>query len=492
MNGQGRFGVLCTIVLLLVALFALPASAQEGTRIIFLHHSCGANLIEEGSVREGLTDRGYAFFDHGYNGDGLRLADGSYSGINFDVPDDNTDPDGIATIFSQPLNDPPDNTFSHLMTYDVIIFKSCFPVSNIWGDELLAEYQSYYLSIRDRMDQYPGKVFIVVTQPPQVPGSSDDEEAARARELANWLQSDAFLSGHPNVFTFDFFGQLAGSDNFLRREYRYDNYDAHPNERANREIGPRFVDFVDQAIRSDAGGALPPEPPVEEPPVVEPPVAVGVVEDFESDGSWGAGSDEHSTAACAVDPGTAHSGAASLRIDYDVASDGWAECGGYYDQTRDWSGGEGLSLWLRADAPGHSATLMVFCGDPESPTPFDTDFVIEAEAGEWTAFTFPWSEFSRAEWADAAGLSELDPARITGYGLAVWTRADAAAGSVWLDDIGLFSGGAPPAGEEPEPVEEEPVEEESPVEEEGGRLCPLSAIALPLAALAAWGIQRRR
>jgi len=89
-----------------------PAFAQQSTRVIFLHHSCGENLINEGSVREGLTGLGYEFYDHGYNGDGLRLADGSHSGANFDVPGDNTDPDGFAEIFAQPLHDPPDNTFS--------------------------------------------------------------------------------------------------------------------------------------------------------------------------------------------------------------------------------------------------------------------------------------------------------------------------------------------------------------------------------------------
>jgi hypothetical protein len=159
-----------------------PAAAQGPTRVLFMHHSCGANLIEQGGVREGLTALGYEFYDHGYNGDGLRLADGSYTGTNFDVPDDNTDPDGYAAIFAQPLHDPPDNTFSHMMQYDVIAFKSCFPTSNIYDDDLLAEYQSYYLSIRDRTDQFPNKIFIIVTQPPQVPNNSDPQEAARARD----------------------------------------------------------------------------------------------------------------------------------------------------------------------------------------------------------------------------------------------------------------------------------------------------------------------
>lgn len=224
---------------------------EGATSIIFLHHSTGANLIEQGGVRERLSELGYAFYDHGYNGDGLVLADGTWTGENFDVPDDNTNPDGFATVFAQPLNDPPDNTFSYLMQYDAIIFKSCFPVSNIESDEQLDEYKSYYLSIRDRIDEFPDTLFIIVTQPPQIPADTDRDAATRARAFSDWLASDEFLSGHPNVFTFNFFDQLADpSNNMLRKQYRTSEDDAHPNERANEAVAPVFCDFVDEAIRS--------------------------------------------------------------------------------------------------------------------------------------------------------------------------------------------------------------------------------------------------
>jgi hypothetical protein len=230
-----------------------PPAGGEFHSVILLHHSTGANLIQQGGVRERLTDLGYEFYDHGYNEDGLVLADGTWTGTNFDVPDDNTDPDGLAAIFAQPLHDPPDNTFSHLMEYDVIAFKSCFPTSNIQSDEQLAGYKSYYLSIRDRMDEYPNKIFIVITPPPEIPNDTDSAAAARARAWASWLASDEYLSGHANVFTFNFFNLLADpSDNMLRAEYRTDEWDAHPNELANQTIGPLFADFVDQAVTTYA------------------------------------------------------------------------------------------------------------------------------------------------------------------------------------------------------------------------------------------------
>ena len=58
--GEGR-----PIIGVLAEYDALPA----------IGHACGHNLIEEGGVRPALSALGYEFYDHGYNGDGLRLAD---------------------------------------------------------------------------------------------------------------------------------------------------------------------------------------------------------------------------------------------------------------------------------------------------------------------------------------------------------------------------------------------------------------------------------
>lgn len=510
---------------LLGAGYLVPVPA---IRIIFLHHSCGENLINQGNVREELTALGYEFYDHGYNDTGLRLADGSYAGTNFDVPGDNTDPDGLAAIFAQPLHDPPDNAFSHLMEYDVIVFKSCYPTSNISSDEHLAEYKSYYLSIRNRMDQYPQTMFIIVTQPPQVPGDSSPDEAVRARALVNWLQSDEYLAGHPNVFTFDFFGLLAGDDDFLRAEYRFDDYDGHPNEQANRNIGPLFVEFIDEAIQSYATGmprptiavpTIPPtemttQPPSEEaapspPPHGLPATTAGVIDDFESIAThWESNAEAGSAIEFDVDTGTAHSGTASLRISYDVLLYGWADCGRHFESLQDWRGGTGLSLWLRSDDVGKKITLMLFSGDPDGPTPFEASF---ETTDDWAQYVLPWPHFTRAEWADEGGLSKVDPARVIGYGFNISADAADNAGILWVDDVSLSTSeerqpspvpiptdtpAAPASVEAPvvepgEEVAEAPVEEK---EEEPGSargVCSGAAIVLPLGALGIFLARRR-
>jgi hypothetical protein len=239
-----------------------PAIGKPATfrRVIFLHHSTGQGLIEQGNLRQRVTALGYEFYDHGYNDDGLTLANGQSANMNFNIPDDNTDPAGFNTLFAQPVTTPPTNAFSNLLQYDVFAFKSCFPTSNIESNQQLDEYKTYYRNIRAVMDKYPNKIFIVVTPPPNVPAETNSQNAARARAWANWLKSPEYLNGHPNVFAFDLFNLLAENNpvardnNMLRAAYRGgDPNDSHPNERANHEIGPQFADFIAQAIKTYGG-----------------------------------------------------------------------------------------------------------------------------------------------------------------------------------------------------------------------------------------------
>ena len=223
------------------------------TNVIFLHHSTGENLIAQGGVREAFSVAGYDFWDHGYNSQGLTRPDGAPAGYSYNIPGDNTDPDGLVHLFSQRLYPWPFNAFSGLTQHEVIIFKSCFPVSNITTEAQLEQYETYYLQMRDVMDQHLDRVFVVMTPPPLNPSATDAAAAVRARTFAEWLKSDEFLKGHSNVYTFDFFGLLAEDDpaapdiNMLREEYR-EGEDSHPNRRANETVGPIFVEFVTSAV----------------------------------------------------------------------------------------------------------------------------------------------------------------------------------------------------------------------------------------------------
>jgi hypothetical protein len=216
----------------------------------------GRNLIEQGNARELFRQNGYRFWDHDYNTIGLTRPDGTRTGTSYGIPGGdgggNTDPEGLVALFSQPVHRPPDNAFSRLMQHEVLIFKSCFPNSAIAGDEMLEQDKQSYLEMRTVIDAHPDRLFIFLTSPPLHPEATTPGEAARARALANWLTSDQFVSGHPNLFVFDLLDLLADPDtNMLRREYQLspDEGDSHPNRTANERIGPLFFDFVDDAVQ---------------------------------------------------------------------------------------------------------------------------------------------------------------------------------------------------------------------------------------------------
>jgi hypothetical protein len=99
---------------------------------------------------------------------------------------------------------------------------------------------------------------VVVTIPPLNPAETNAGQAGRARAFANWLMSEEYLGGYPNITTYDFYNSLAEEDpahpdaNMLREAYR-NGADSHPNRLANQTLGPEFVDFILQAIENYRG-----------------------------------------------------------------------------------------------------------------------------------------------------------------------------------------------------------------------------------------------
>ncbi len=244
-------------------------------RIVFLHHSTGRRLIRQGRIREILDLRNeesrqnHEFWDHDYNRIGLTDAKGRRVGISYRIPNDNTDPDGLEVLFCQDPDDPT-TALGHLLQFDVVAFKSCFPVSAIKSDAQFVRYQEHYLAIRSVLDLHPRILFVVMTPPPLIPlhlpvvapAWTNKDDAKRARRFARWLSSTEFVGAKKNVVVFDFFDRLALQDgdspdaNMLRKEYRgLLGLDSHPNKRANKAIGPVFVDFLLNSISSFHGGA---------------------------------------------------------------------------------------------------------------------------------------------------------------------------------------------------------------------------------------------
>ena len=231
-----------------------PTSSGEPSSedLFFLHHSVGDGLITGGNMRAEIAaynsshGTNFRFWDHGYNSDGLRDPNGNFTGTNYNIPNDNTDPEGLNYLFTSDSADAASARAQILNNYGVIAFKSCFTTAAIPDDATLEEYKNYYLEIRNVFDAHPNQLFVVVSIPPRHRLETNAAEAARAREFANWLKSNTFLGGHNNVVCYDLFDELAGADNFLKYEYEQDHTvaESHPNDLANQTVGPDFAQFL--------------------------------------------------------------------------------------------------------------------------------------------------------------------------------------------------------------------------------------------------------
>lgn len=181
----------------------------------------------------------------------------------------------------------------------VLMFKSCFPLSNIAPDgtgpgdpfsdaQTVANYQAVYrhpdgpsrtyehagaayAPLEAVFERNPDTLFIPVTAPPRHYAPKDatsDDEAGRARAFNTWLKHE-WLAGYKartglaNVAVFDWFDLLAYPDdhtehpNRLRREYGGDSGDSHPANRARLDSTDAFAtapgNFIDAAWEAFIG-----------------------------------------------------------------------------------------------------------------------------------------------------------------------------------------------------------------------------------------------
>jgi hypothetical protein len=224
------------LVLFLAGLLAygMIVSARDGQppntlRFYFIHLSCGENLLanDNGGLRKALSKA--------VTPEGRRFK-------VFDSSTGNTDQREWVARF---------NDYDDWQNYHIVAFKSCFPASDIDSNKMLKEYKKVYRKqLAKVFHDNPGILFVIVTAPPLVPGSTNQANADRARAFNNWLKG-GFLKKynrrnpeHNNVMVFDFFDVLADNHNMLKAEYTGDPSDSHPNMQGNMKATELFVPLL--------------------------------------------------------------------------------------------------------------------------------------------------------------------------------------------------------------------------------------------------------
>ena len=211
-----------------------PASP---VRLIFIHHSTGQAWLEDGNGQLGLalSNTNYYVSDTNYSwGPADEDKGGGTIGDHTDIPDWYSWFSGPhrATYltalyaeadthsgYSRPETNPGgENT--------IIMFKSCFPNSNLTGnpDDApaasadmnspldVAHAKRIYLDALNYFAAHQDKLFVVITAPPLATGATDATRAANARAFNNWLVN-TWLSGYAyhNVAVFDFYDVLTSN-----------------------------------------------------------------------------------------------------------------------------------------------------------------------------------------------------------------------------------------------------------------------------------------
>ncbi len=219
-------------------------------RLVFLHHSVGRGILYEGGLRDSLLKMGVLVKGATY-GDEI----GEQTDIHHWPGKFQRDMERILGFKAHP-----DKYYSGPETNDIVMFKSCFPNSDISGDGQLpgdpaasertvANYRAVFEQLRAEMARYPNKLFIYVTAPPLVTESTTPENASNAAVFNEWL-IEKYLpdyereTGHSNLAVFDLFGVLADDEGFLKKTYRRPGQgDSHPNVEANKAAAAKFIEF---------------------------------------------------------------------------------------------------------------------------------------------------------------------------------------------------------------------------------------------------------
>jgi hypothetical protein len=477
------------ILLVRAAALASPIDTSPPSapvKLIFIHHSCGENWLSDGNggLARALQQNNYFVSDtnYGWGPDGIgdrtditnwpewfvESNSGAYLRALFSES-------GIHSPYRRTLKDPGGEN-------QIIMFKSCFPNSNLGGRPqdpprrgsglTVANAKAIYNDLLTFFASRPDKLFIAVTAPPV----QDSSHGRNARAFNNWLVND-WLRNYKgqNVAVFDFYNVLTGRNNHHQVKsglvehtsgggrntlaYASDPGDDHPNTAGNRKATADFVPLLNvyyhqwQASSPPASPATPahietpgapaaasvePAPPTStKPPAARP--SGNVIDDFEtSEPKWQVFLDGQSGTRLVgqKDTSRAHSGKTSMNLDYQVGPDGWAIYSLVYPSFQDWSKASGLVVHIHADQPGRNLSITAYNGEStDSLRHFEYHVTTNRSAVKgWQRIPIPWNKMKQPSW-EGDGSTRFDPSR--SLGMAIIFSANTS-GRIWVDDLRLL------------------------------------------------------
>ena len=248
-------------------------------KLIFIHHSTGENWLTDGygNLGQVLAENNYYVSDtnYGWGPNGI--------GDRTDIPDwEEWFRSGDTPTYMDALFNEREQNADYTRTgadpggeNEIIMFKSCFPNSDLEGSPddsptadgwLSVGHAKYvYNQILDYFGQHPEKLFVVITAPPL----SDRSNAANARAFNLWLRNDWLAENdypYKNVAVFDFYNVLTGKDGHHSFEngqefyqvagkdtLAYPSGDDHPSKKGSKKATDEFIPLLKPFLPPLAG-----------------------------------------------------------------------------------------------------------------------------------------------------------------------------------------------------------------------------------------------
>ena len=222
-----------------------PGKPPQRLTMIWHHHSTGREILN-GGLLDALKANNIDCYSLYYQ---EAQVDGYVIGDHTDPPDfprNFNTPKYFETIKSWKLS-------GDKKQHDIIMFKSCFPASNINSDAMLDQYREYYNALLTTFKNNPDILFIAMSTPPLVKDATTPENAKRAREWAKWI-TEEYAKDVPNVKVFDLFNSLVILEgnpdaNTLVPQFAESKTDSHPVAAGAKAVTRMFIPWLNRVIR---------------------------------------------------------------------------------------------------------------------------------------------------------------------------------------------------------------------------------------------------
>jgi len=219
-------------------------------QLLFIHHSVGRIWLGPGELRSALMANGIGVKD-ATRGDEI----GESTDMSDWIPKFTEQFDKVLKFEGNP-----NVYYKDARQNDIIMFKSCFPNSNIIAegeapgnanDKTMTvwNFKAIMNELKGVFQRHPQKTFIYVTSPPLAQFETNADNAKRARQFADWVKTEYLRdygaqTGLKNLLIFDFYDILADSDNMLKKEYMSRENDSHPNVAGCKIATDAFISFL--------------------------------------------------------------------------------------------------------------------------------------------------------------------------------------------------------------------------------------------------------